>query len=172
MSAHDRGEQALTDAEFWILLSLDAESPFSELLKPIVRHEDGESREIRPALAVADAQQALTRLVAGGLVEVLAVTENDRNEWPTVADDVALAIVDDRTNWEGTFEQTRYWAEITEAGAAAYRRMSEALHGPWPEGVEPRKHERRRDRLSVSWLRTMPVALRDWWRTHRPRGST
>jgi hypothetical protein len=79
------GDECLTDAEYWVLLSLDDASLLAELLLPIVQVERRGSlvrrrwreRELRPKLEIAQAAGALACLVANGLVEVREVRERD-----------------------------------------------------------------------------------------------
>jgi len=74
----------LTDAEFWLLLSLDAESAVWELLMPITRIEGRQRRQIRPSLEIPEAAEALASLAARGFVEVRVRPEgvDDWDEWP------------------------------------------------------------------------------------------
>lgn len=95
-------ERPLTDAEYWILLSLDDAALLPELLTPIVARvtrrsrlpwRRWEEREIRPELAVDDAAAALANLVAAALVEVRQVRRDELDE----AEQVPIELPDGQT---------------------------------------------------------------------------
>jgi hypothetical protein len=74
----------LTDAEFWVLETLEDASSLPELLMPFFHLEERQSRlpwrrwqrrEIRGALELRDAAEALTSLLIRGLVEIREVDE-------------------------------------------------------------------------------------------------
>ena len=78
-------DKRLTDAEYWILLSLDDAEPLPDLVSRIVEVKPRsripwrrwEAREIRPTLGVDDASVALADLVAAALVEVRQVRRDE-----------------------------------------------------------------------------------------------
>lgn len=121
----------LTDAEFWILLSLDAEQGLFELLMPIVQVEGRRQRQIRPELTVTDAAQALVTLVARGFVEIRASQVfYDWEAGRVVTADEVQAAAGDPLTWRVPSEvpegRETYWAVITAEGEAAYGAGSEA----------------------------------------------
>jgi hypothetical protein len=95
-------DKRLTDAEYWILVSLDDAAMLPELLNPIVWITPRRSRrpwrrweeqEIRPELAVEDAAAALATLVAAALVEVRQVRRHESNE----VEQVPVELLDGKT---------------------------------------------------------------------------
>jgi hypothetical protein len=94
-----REDRPLTDAEYWILLSLDDAALLPELLSPIVERMTRRSRlpwrrwedqEIRPKLSVDDAATAVANLVAASLVEVRQVRRDALDE----AEQVPIELLD------------------------------------------------------------------------------
>jgi hypothetical protein len=120
--------RALSDHEFWILLSLDDQSRLFELLIPIVLSEGSEQREVRPRLRFEDAAEALISLVRRGLVEIRAwpMDDSDPYDAPLVAAEQAEPVLRDPTRWRPPSDDperaVEYWAEITPAGEDAYVR--------------------------------------------------
>ena len=119
---------ALSDPEFWILLSLDDQSRLFELLMPVALLAGSEEREIRPRLRFEDAAEALISLVRGGLVEIRAwpMDDSDPYDAPLVPADDAQAVLRDPSHWrlrsDDPERAVEYWAQITPAGEAAYVR--------------------------------------------------
>ena len=128
-------DDELTEAEFWLLLSMDAESRLFELLLPVSQHRDGETRRLRPPLDISAAVEALSALVATGLVELRVMGGADEPDgWHRIPGDQVQAIIHDPPNWRVPSEATgTYWAAATFDGEAAYRRASEARNGAWIE---------------------------------------
>jgi hypothetical protein len=119
---------ALSDPEFWILLSLDDQSRLFELLMPIVQHAGSEQREVRPRLRIEDAVEALIRLVRGGLVEIRAWPIDDSSPYdaPLLAASEVELVLRDPTSWRSRADDperaVEYWAGITPSGEDAYVR--------------------------------------------------
>lgn len=112
----------LNDEEFWVLLSLDSESPLHELLVPIFIHEGGRTTQTRPALDVLHAAEALASLAARGYAEVRLMGDDYDWDRGRVIDQRALdAVVANPLHWS---LHTRYWAAATDEGEAAYSRAA------------------------------------------------
>jgi hypothetical protein len=117
----------LTDAEFFLLVTLDAERFLCELLQPIVRHEGRRQFPVRPSLPMSDAAEALVSLVARGLAEVVATPPgvSDIAAGRVSSIDEVRAVVADPANWN-TFAEVPmsecevYQAVPTPAAEAAY----------------------------------------------------
>ena len=123
----------LTDAELWVLLSLDAESYLHELLMPIDRIEGRQRRRDRPSLEIAEAAAALASLAERGFVEIRMTAQHDY-DWdraqPVAIRDVR-GVVGDPVNWSVPSEHAErrglYLVDATDEGEGAYRREMEQL---------------------------------------------
>lgn len=125
----------LNEAERWLLLSLDAESPLPELLLPIVLNEGRVTRQVRPRLDVPEAAAALARLAERGYVEVRLLPHDAPADWEDgreVDADGLRLVLDDPLNWRFPHEMPEgreiYWAATTADGEAAYNRSVEPGH--------------------------------------------
>jgi hypothetical protein len=112
----------LTDAEFSLLLTLDAEVFLWELLKPIVRHEGRREFLDRPSLSVPDAADALTSLVARGLADVVVTPPGvyDIDAGRVLGVDELRAVLADPASWEAPERGDVYHAVPTPAAEEAY----------------------------------------------------
>jgi hypothetical protein len=115
----------MTDHEFWVLLSLDAEVPLPEVLMPLVMERAGTSEQIRPALDVPPASAALAAIVARGYAEVRAL--GDDRDWETgrvLQIDEVGRVLSDPATWSASYDTAIYWAAATNDGEAAYARYA------------------------------------------------
>lgn len=128
-------DDQLSDAEFWILLSLDAAHRLPELLSSIVVHDRDSKREIRPRIDAEAASAAMDGLVQRGAAEISDRPRDalDVDVGPPFTTEVARSVLRSPASWRYPDEEGRkpnYWAAITPAGEEAYVRAELMRRSP------------------------------------------